>query len=459
MVHRLFIAYILTSILISTSFCGSLFTGLGTFSIISAADHMRRPIRPNEGSIRRSNLALALTFLLAAVAYLALAPGARAGDATPALAPTAAPAAETAPAPSQTASEPASTALNLDPAAPQPEVSDVVSGQYHEGGTAQYHDPAAVSEPAAPNLRSSDSASRLAVRVASGSNASVVRVGVRLSGSAAAADAADQLIKVARPTPHIHVLPKPHSRSQFQVDRSRNSVSLTADSVISSAATRNAIENQIVHAAPTVRRSISARIGSVECGAISAQAGRALGRSCTKAKQASDGLAASALERAARGLLSARFVRFVSASLGNAPRPMPAPTRAPDPSALPAPRPAPAALVVTNNASNGASSARGVANTAAATRAASPPSRAASASRSRRSANRAEPPGIADRISRTLLRPLGTVGTAAPPAAELHNTRRMLQIGMLIGLAYLGFLTLWFWRTRSRGRLGRSARV
>jgi hypothetical protein len=35
----------------------------------------------------------------------------------------------------------------------------------------------------------------------------------------------------------------------------------------------------------------------------------------------------------------------------------------------------------------------------------------------------------------------------------------MLQIGMLIGLAYLAFLTLWFWRTRFRGRIGRSARV
>jgi hypothetical protein len=35
----------------------------------------------------------------------------------------------------------------------------------------------------------------------------------------------------------------------------------------------------------------------------------------------------------------------------------------------------------------------------------------------------------------------------------------MLQIGMLLGLTYLGFLALWFWRTRFRGRLGRSARV
>jgi hypothetical protein len=424
---------------------------------------MRRPIRSSEVSVRHSNLVLAFTFLLAAIAYLALAPAARAGDATPAVTPTAAPAVAAAPAASQTASQPTSTALNPDPAAPQAEVSDVVSGQYHEGGTAQYHDTGAVSEPAAPNVRSSDSssdsASRLAVRVASGSNASVVRVDTRVSGSAAAAEAADRLIKVARPTPQIHVLPKPNSRSQFQFDRSKNSVSLTADSVISNVATRDAIKNQVVHSERAVRRSISARIGSVKCGAISAQAGRAPARSCTRAKEAPDGLAASALERAARSLLSARFARFVSASLGNAPRPMPAPTRAPDPSALPAPRPAPAAVVVANSASNGASSARGVVSTAAATRAASSPSRAASPSRSRRSANRAEPPGTADRISRTLLRPLGTVGTAAPPAAELHNTRRMLQIGMLLGLTYLGFLALWFWRTRFRGRLGRSARV
>jgi hypothetical protein len=427
---------------------------------------MRRPIGSSEVSVRHSKLAVAFTFLLAAIAYLALAPAARAGDATPAVAPTAAPAAAAAPATSQTASQPASTALNPDSAAPQAEVSDVVSGQYHQRGTAQYHDTEAVSEPGAPNVRSSDSnvrssdsASRLAARVASGSDASVVRTDMRLSGSAAAAEAADRLIKVARPTPQIHVLPKPDSRSQFQFDRSKNSVSLTADSVISSVATRNAIDKQVVHSERAVRRSISARIGSFECGAISAQAGRAPARSCTRAKEAPDGLAASALERAARSLVSARFARFVSASLGNAPRPMPAPTRSPDPSALPAPTPAPAALVGANSASNGASSARRVVYAAAATGAASPPSRTASASRSRRSPNRAEPPGIADRISRTLLRPLGTVGAAAPPAADLHNTRRMLQIGILIGLAYLGFLGLWFWRTRFRGRLGRSARV
>jgi hypothetical protein len=433
---------------------------LGTFSIISAARHMRRPIGSSEVSVRHSKLAVAFTFLLAAIAYLALAPAARAGDATPAVAPTAAPTAAAAPAASQTASQPASTALNPDSAAPQAEVSDVVSGQYHQGGTAQYHDTDAVSEPAAPNVRSSDSASRLAARVASGSDASVVRTDMRLSGSAAAAEAADRLIKVARPTPQIHVLPKPDSRSQFQFDRSKNSVSLTADSVISSVATRNAIDKQVVHSERAVRRSISARIGSFECGAISAQAGRAPARSCTRAKEAPDGLAASALERAARSLVSARFARFVSASLGNAPRPMPAPTRSPDPSALPAPTPAPAALVGANSASNGASSARRVVYAAAAaTGAASPPSRTASASRSRRSPNRAEPHGIADRVSRTLLRPLGTVGAAAPPAADLHNTRRMLQIGILIGLAYLGFLGLWFWRTRFRGRLGRSARV
>jgi hypothetical protein len=48
-------------------------------------------------------------------------------------------------------------------------------------------------------------------------------------------------------------------------------------------------------------------------------------------------------------------------------------------------------------------------------------------------------------------------GVANPQ--ELRNTRLMLQIGIVLGLAYLVFLGVWFWTTRFRGRLGRSARV
>lgn len=48
-------------------------------------------------------------------------------------------------------------------------------------------------------------------------------------------------------------------------------------------------------------------------------------------------------------------------------------------------------------------------------------------------------------------------GVASPQ--ELRNTRLMLQIGIVLGLAYLVFLGVWFWTTRFRGRLGRSARV
>jgi hypothetical protein len=44
--------------------------------------------------------------------------------------------------------------------------------------------------------------------------------------------------------------------------------------------------------------------------------------------------------------------------------------------------------------------------------------------------------------------------SAAPGAAEiareLQKTKLMLRIGSALGLAYLGFLFLWFWATRVR---------
>jgi hypothetical protein len=43
----------------------------------------------------------------------------------------------------------------------------------------------------------------------------------------------------------------------------------------------------------------------------------------------------------------------------------------------------------------------------------------------------------------------------APPAVaggRLANTRRLLQIGLALGIAYLVFLSFWFWGTRGRHR-------
>jgi hypothetical protein len=41
----------------------------------------------------------------------------------------------------------------------------------------------------------------------------------------------------------------------------------------------------------------------------------------------------------------------------------------------------------------------------------------------------------------------------------LKNTRAMLQLGMLFGLAYLGFLAIWFWSTRFRRSVRRPLRL
>ena len=36
---------------------------------------------------------------------------------------------------------------------------------------------------------------------------------------------------------------------------------------------------------------------------------------------------------------------------------------------------------------------------------------------------------------------------------SLGDSRLMVQIGMLLGFAYLGFLAVWFWATRGRAAL------
>jgi hypothetical protein len=48
---------------------------------------------------------------------------------------------------------------------------------------------------------------------------------------------------------------------------------------------------------------------------------------------------------------------------------------------------------------------------------------------------------------------------AAQPDRPLKNTRAMLQLGMLFGLAYLGFLAVWFWSTRFRRNVRRPLRL
>jgi hypothetical protein len=45
------------------------------------------------------------------------------------------------------------------------------------------------------------------------------------------------------------------------------------------------------------------------------------------------------------------------------------------------------------------------------------------------------------------------------PDRPLKNTRAMLQLGMLFGLAYLGFLAVWFWSTRFRRSVRRPLRL
>lgn len=46
----------------------------------------------------------------------------------------------------------------------------------------------------------------------------------------------------------------------------------------------------------------------------------------------------------------------------------------------------------------------------------------------------------------------GSIPQSAEVAERLTDTRRLVQIGLLLGMTYVGFLMLWFWRTRGRGR-------
>jgi hypothetical protein len=51
-----------------------------------------------------------------------------------------------------------------------------------------------------------------------------------------------------------------------------------------------------------------------------------------------------------------------------------------------------------------------------------------------------------------VVRPTGSIRPNAEVAERLPDTRRLVQIGLLLGMAYVGFLMLWFWTTRGRGR-------
>jgi hypothetical protein len=214
--------------------------------------------------------------------------------------------------------------------------------------------------------------------------------------------------------------------------------------VISDAVTRNAIEKRTLLSEAAVARSIFVRIGSVECNAVPVRVRPALGVNCPAAKPARDGLGASGLESAARSWLSTGLAKQVSPHGAAVAAVAPAPAASPTPKAR------------VGTPAREASRAVGVQG--ATTGTASPPPLVLSASRSGGTLDPAVR-RVAGRIGATLLRPLRSFGAAGPPATPLHNTRLMLQIGMLFGLAYLGFLALWFWRTRFRGGLGGSARV
>lgn len=51
-----------------------------------------------------------------------------------------------------------------------------------------------------------------------------------------------------------------------------------------------------------------------------------------------------------------------------------------------------------------------------------------------------------------VVRPTGSIRPSVEVAERLTDTRRLVQIGLLLGVAYVGFLMLWFWTTRGRGR-------
>lgn len=59
-------------------------------------------------------------------------------------------------------------------------------------------------------------------------------------------------------------------------------------------------------------------------------------------------------------------------------------------------------------------------------------------------------------LSRVLRAPLAR---PSPEVADgLTDTRRLVQIGLVLGMAYVAFLTFWFWGTRARGRRPGSGR-
>jgi hypothetical protein len=417
---------------------------LGTVTIINAVDHMKRPIEYWGSPFRHSKPAIALAVLLAAIAYLAIAPAARADDWTASVTAAAVTVSVSVPA----VPEPAPAAVDPAAVAPQPAVPEAVPPQpgaalpqYHDGVTAQYHATEPQSQPSEPNVRSSTTAAQPSSGSAAGPDASVVGVTAGVSGAAAAAGAAEQATEVASPTQVAQVLPEANSSSQFPLDRTKSAVSLNADSVISDAVTRNAIEKRTLLSEAAVARSIFVRIGSVECNVVPVRVRPALGPNCAPAKPGRDGLAVSGLEGAARSWLSTGLAKQVSMHGAAV---APAPAASPNPKAR------------ASTAARDTSSAPGVRDST--TRTASPPPLVLSASRSGGTLDPAVR-RVATRIGETLLRPLRSFGAAGPTATPLHNTRLMLQIGMLFGLAYLGFLALWFWRTRFRGRLGGSARV
>jgi hypothetical protein len=51
-----------------------------------------------------------------------------------------------------------------------------------------------------------------------------------------------------------------------------------------------------------------------------------------------------------------------------------------------------------------------------------------------------------------VVRPTGSIRPNAKVAERLPDTRRLVQVGLLLGMTYVGFLMLWFWTTRRRGR-------
>jgi hypothetical protein len=62
--------------------------------------------------------------------------------------------------------------------------------------------------------------------------------------------------------------------------------------------------------------------------------------------------------------------------------------------------------------------------------------------------------------SRRIQYQAGGAARARPEGAEVRrDTRLMLQIGGLLGLAYGAFLALWLWATRLRPKVRRNARV